>query len=167
MTDALQNLRSAILEGEEVWANDIAENPDLERYEVSISLQDAKEIELCLEAQDHSLAYREAKQLALYLHQKHYAVSAPNWQPLSDLRGVISQIDNMVCGLIAKPNGWQLVPTHPTEEMLDAYWGQTGESEDMRSRVHSRAKIHYHVMLNATPIFQIEAKRPEDSHADH
>lgn len=45
MTDALQNLRSAILEGENVFADDIAENPDLERYEISISLQDAKEIE--------------------------------------------------------------------------------------------------------------------------
>ncbi|WCK26592.1 hypothetical protein [Agrobacterium pusense] len=47
--------------------------------------------------------------------------------------------------------GWQLVPAQPTEEMLDAYWGQTGESEAMRSRVHGRAKILYHVMLAAAP----------------
>lgn len=50
--------------------------------------------------------------------------------------------------------GWQLVPKQPTEEMLDAYWGQTGESEAMRSRVHARAKIHYHVMLAAAPAKQ-------------
>lgn len=50
--------------------------------------------------------------------------------------------------------GWQLVPTQPTEDMLDAYWGQTGESEAMRSRVHSRAKILYHVMLAAAPAKQ-------------
>ena len=49
---------------------------------------------------------------------------------------------------------WQLVPKQPTEEMLDAYWGQTGESEAMRSRVHARAKIHYHVMLAAAPAKQ-------------
>lgn len=49
---------------------------------------------------------------------------------------------------------WQLVPTQPTEEMLDAYWGQTGESEAMRSRVHARAKILYHVMLAAAPAKQ-------------
>lgn len=50
MTDALQNLRNAILEGESVFADDIIENPDLGRYEVSISLEDAKEIELTLTA---------------------------------------------------------------------------------------------------------------------
>lgn len=50
--------------------------------------------------------------------------------------------------------GWQLVPVRPTEEMLDAYWGQTGESEAMRSRVQARAKMYYHVMLAAAPAKQ-------------
>ncbi|SDJ25731.1 hypothetical protein SAMN05428983_0854 [Agrobacterium fabrum] len=52
--------------------------------------------------------------------------------------------------------GWQLVPVRPTEEMLDAYWGQTGESEAMRSRVQARAKMYYHVMLAAAPAKQEE-----------
>ncbi|WCA57816.1 hypothetical protein G6M16_008930 [Agrobacterium tumefaciens] len=50
--------------------------------------------------------------------------------------------------------GWQLVPKEPTDEMLDAYWAQTGESELMRSRVHSRAKIHYEAMLATAPVKQ-------------
>ncbi len=56
-------------------------------------------------AMARDLAYNEAKQLSIYLHRQHYADSAPNWQPLSDLRGVISQIDNMVVGLVRKQEG--------------------------------------------------------------
>ncbi len=66
---------------------------------------------------------------------------------LDDIRSALSaQVQDVA--------GWQLVPAQPTEDMLDAYWGQTGESEAMRSRVHSRAKILYHVMLAAAPAKQ-------------
>lgn len=37
----------------------------------------------------------------------------------------------------------------PTGLMLDAYWFQTGESNEMRSRVHSRAVRYYGVMIDA------------------
>lgn len=45
-----------------------------------------------------------------------------------------------------------LVPREPTEAMLDAHWNMTGESVEMRSRVHERAKAHWAAMLAAAPI---------------
>jgi len=47
--------------------------------------------------------------------------------------------------------GWKLVPIEPTEAMLDASWKLTGESKEMRARVHDRYKRHYQAMLAATP----------------
>ncbi|MCA8237698.1 hypothetical protein [Burkholderia cenocepacia] len=43
---------------------------------------------------------RYATQLAVSLWRQHFDVSAPNWKPLPDLMGVLTQIDNMTCGLI-------------------------------------------------------------------
>jgi hypothetical protein len=40
----------------------------------------------------------------------------------------------------------------PTEATLDAYWVQSGESKEMRSRVHSRADRYWRSMLNASPL---------------
>jgi len=48
--------------------------------------------------EDGTEAYREARQLAEFLHAKHYA-HVKQWKPLEDTRGVISQIDNMIAGL--------------------------------------------------------------------
>jgi hypothetical protein len=42
-----------------------------------------------------------------------------------------------------------VVPREPTEEMLDAYWHQTGESAEMRQRTKSYARRYYIAMLNA------------------
>lgn len=52
---------------------------------------------------------------------------------------------------VSVPEGWQLVPKEPTETMLDAFWDQTGESREMRSRVHSRARRYYVAILAAAP----------------
>ena len=41
--------------------------------------------------------------LAMSLWRSHFKDEAPDWKPLPDLAGVISQIDNMVCGLV-KPS---------------------------------------------------------------
>ena len=40
-----------------------------------------------------------ATTLAVSMHRQHYAEAAPNWQPLSDLVGLLTQIDNMYTGL--------------------------------------------------------------------
>ena len=40
-----------------------------------------------------------ATRLAVSLWEKHYKDDAPDWKPLDDLIGVLTQIDNMICGL--------------------------------------------------------------------
>ena len=49
------------------------------------------------EQKDHSYSY--AVRLASHLWSKHYSEDAPLWTPLSDLPGVLTQIDNMLTGL--------------------------------------------------------------------
>jgi prefoldin subunit 5 len=44
-------------------------------------------------AMGHTLA------LATTLHRNFYKTQAPNWEPLEDVVGVITQIDNMIIGV--------------------------------------------------------------------
>lgn len=48
---------------------------------------------------DLAAAQSYATTLAVSMHRQHYAEAAPNWQPLSDLVGLLTQIDNMYAGL--------------------------------------------------------------------
>ncbi len=48
---------------------------------------------------ERDLAYREALRLAKALHKIHYW-EVTQWQPLEDLVGLITQIDNMVADLV-------------------------------------------------------------------
>lgn len=43
--------------------------------------------------------YQYAVRLAVALWEKHYKTQAPDWKPLPDLIGVLTQIDNMTTGL--------------------------------------------------------------------
>lgn len=43
--------------------------------------------------------YNYAKQIAEHMWAKCYKQDSPNWKPLPDLAGVLSQIDNMVSGM--------------------------------------------------------------------
>jgi len=52
-------------------------------------------------------------------------------------------------GSEAKPSDWVLVPREPTEAILDAFWHQAGESKEMRSRVHVRARHYWRAMIDA------------------
>lgn len=45
----------------------------------------------------------------------------------------------------------KLVPVEPTDEMLDAYWEQTGESREMRARTHAYMRRYWSAMLTASP----------------
>ena len=47
-----------------------------------------------------SSEYEYARDLAIHLWERHYKNDEPNWQPLNDLFGVLTQIDNMTVGLI-------------------------------------------------------------------
>lgn len=44
-----------------------------------------------------------ATRLACSMWDEHYKADSPNWQPLPDLMGVLTQIDNMLTGLIRNP----------------------------------------------------------------
>lgn len=44
-------------------------------------------------------AYGYASRLAVAIWEKHYKDTAPQWKPLDDLMGVLTQIDNMTSGL--------------------------------------------------------------------
>ena len=48
---------------------------------------------------DLNREYEYAKDLAVHLWESFYKDDAPDWQPLPDLCGVLSQIDNMTTGL--------------------------------------------------------------------
>jgi len=52
-------------------------------------------------AEQASDEYGYAKRLAEAIWQKHYKAAAPQWKPLDDLMGVLTQIDNMTSGLTA------------------------------------------------------------------
>lgn len=60
----------------------------------------SKQITAALEAaEEYGVATDYAKRLAVSLWDKHYREHAPNWKPLDDLYGILTQIDNMICGL--------------------------------------------------------------------
>lgn len=46
-----------------------------------------------------------ARSLAMHLWREHYIKSAPQFELLDDAYGVLSQIDNMIMGLMLKPTG--------------------------------------------------------------
>lgn len=46
---------------------------------------------------------RYAHRLATALWEKHYKADAPDWRPLPDLLGTLTQIDNMCSGLTRFP----------------------------------------------------------------
>lgn len=50
------------------------------------------------QARELALATREALTLAKSLHAEHY-FHVSQWEPLDDIRGLISQVDNMAAGL--------------------------------------------------------------------
>lgn len=56
-----------------------------------------------------------ARRLAVALHRNHYADEAPRWEPCDDLYGLLSQIDNMICGMTrtAPPAQHAVVSTAP------------------------------------------------------
>ena len=43
--------------------------------------------------------YEYAKEIAIHLWEEFYKKESPEWQPLDDLMGVLTQIDNMTVGL--------------------------------------------------------------------
>ena len=65
-------------------------------------------------------AYGYASRLAVAIWEQHYKDVAPQWKPLDDLMGVLTQIDNMTAGLtrLAQPEQKPVAWVYP--EGLDA-----------------------------------------------
>lgn len=74
-------------------------------------------------AQRQPDAYGYAKRLAVAIWEQHYKDVAPQWNPLDDLMGVLTQIDNMTAGLTTPPAAQPAVPDAigPNEDELPAY----------------------------------------------
>ena len=58
--------------------------------------------------QDNTYGY--ASRLATAIWQKHYMKDSPKWKPLNTTEGVLTQIDNMTCGLVKEK------PSQPEQE---------------------------------------------------
>ena len=95
-------------------------------------------------------AYGYAKRLAEFIWEKHYKKESPDWTPLPDVLGVLTQIDNMTCGLeLAKPEMPTKIFGPNLEQILNAagfyrreWVGLTDEERnEMRSIVQGHTKI--------------------------
>jgi hypothetical protein len=60
----------------------------------------------CPQPEQEPDAYGYAKRLALAIWEQHYKDVAPQWKPLDDLMGVLTQIDNMTARLTTPPQQW-------------------------------------------------------------
>jgi hypothetical protein len=80
-------------------------------------------------AQQEPDAYGYAKRLAVAIWEQHYKGVAPQWKPLDDLMGVLTQIDNMTAGLTTPPAA-QRQPL--TEEQINTLRQQYGVTSDGR-----------------------------------
>jgi len=77
------------------------------RDEVFAAIAAIKEA-LAQPEQDNTYGY--ASRLATAIWQKHYMKDAPKWKPLNTTEGVLTQIDNMTCGLVKEK------PAQPEQE---------------------------------------------------
>ena len=71
------------------WAIGEALNPPMAALHAALAQEE--------QAESDAKAY--ATQMAIAIWRKHYQQAAPQWRPLDDLMGVLSQIDNMTSGL--------------------------------------------------------------------
>jgi hypothetical protein len=72
---------------------------------------------LAQQQEQEPVAHYYAKHLAIAIWEKHYKDTAPDWTPLPDLMGVLTQIDNMTVGLAPPRREWQGL----TEEEIDRW----------------------------------------------
>jgi hypothetical protein len=87
----------------------------------------ALEAELAKPEQE-SEAYRYAKRLAEFIWAKHYKEESPDWTPLPDVLGVLTQIDNMTCGL-------ELAKTEQEPVRWFQQFGDAPPRQDERERI--------------------------------
>jgi hypothetical protein len=92
--------------------------------------------------------YGYASRLAVALWEKHYKDIAPQWKPLDDLMGVLTQIDNMASGLTRLAQ--QAEPVAKVELMM------TGGNAGLATRIveiddHLRERLRPGQLLYTAP----------------
>ena len=87
-------------------------------------------------------AYGYASRLAVAIWEQHYKGVAPQWKPLDDLMGVLTQIDNMTAGLTA-----QRQPQYNKTEMN--CFVQNLYDQKMREGKHGHYETMFHVVHRA------------------
>ena len=95
-----------------------AEYGDYDKKELNKAITAIKEA-LAQPEQDNTYTY--ASSLATAIWQKHYIKDSPKWKPLDTIDGVLTQIDNMTCGLVREK------PAQPEQEpvaWLEPEWGE-------------------------------------------
>ena len=81
----------------------VAENAEItERSTVVHEANEELSVALVKAEADRDEGKREADRLATLLWESHYKDTAPGWKLLDTVSGVISQIDNMIAGIIAE-----------------------------------------------------------------
>jgi hypothetical protein len=91
---ALRNLRAALAQQAE--PTDPGHDVDVLREHVRHLERRVRELHAQQAEPD---VYGYASRLAVAVWEKHYKGAAPQWKPLDDLMGVLTQIDNMTSGL--------------------------------------------------------------------
>jgi hypothetical protein len=72
----------------------------IERFAALVAAHEQEECaKACDATEQETDAYGYASRLAVALWEQHYKDVAPQWKPLDDLMGVLTQIDNMTSGL--------------------------------------------------------------------
>jgi len=102
---------------------------------------------------DLAAAQSYATTLAVSMHKQHYAEDAPNWQPLPDLVGLLTQIDNMYTGLRndleaaevenKRLVGLPLATLMAERDALRAAW-ETAKRQNSHDMLLSGDEIHQH-----------------------
>ena len=102
---------------------------------------------------DLAAAQSYATTLAVSMHKQHYAEAAPNWQPLPDLVGLLTQIDNMYAGLrndleAAEVENKRLVGL-PLASLLEERYAlqiawETAKKQNSHDMLLSGDEIHMH-----------------------
>lgn len=106
---SLRDAAQAALEALE-WHYHQGHSNTLGGLRLKIDEKALRELSATLAQQDESDAYGYASYLAVAIWEKYYKDTAPDWKPLDDLVGVLTQIDNMTSGLTrlaqhAEPQG--------------------------------------------------------------
>jgi len=92
------------------WIEKQPEEITASKYDVDTRYAVLKELEEALAKQEQDSTYVYASSLATEIWQKHYMKESPKFALLDTTEGVLTQIDNMTCGLVREK------PAQPEQE---------------------------------------------------